>query len=168
MYIYIYIYTYIYVYIHIHTYREIVVGERLLVLLRRISLRQEELKQLHALLRATSIFGLLFLAFGPPYAWLLLRMLFGAKWAETEVRLDSFVFSMRSRILFFVFFFFALRVAAAADALWSQVGRDRGETIYIYIHIYIYIYIYICMYICIYTYIRTYIYICLCINVMVD
>ena len=44
----------------------------------------EELVHLHVLLRATSIFGLLFLAFGPAYSWLLLRMLYGEAWTHTD------------------------------------------------------------------------------------
>ena len=36
------------------------------------------LHELHALLRAASTFGGLFIAFGPAYSWLLLRMLYDA------------------------------------------------------------------------------------------
>ena len=42
------------------------------------------LLRLHALLRGATLFGGLFLAFGPAYSWLLLRMLYGAAWSETE------------------------------------------------------------------------------------
>jgi oligosaccharide translocation protein RFT1 len=44
--------------------------------------RQLELHRLHTLLRATCIFGLLLLSLGPPYAWLLLRLVYGTAWAS--------------------------------------------------------------------------------------
>lgn len=43
--------------------------------------RRRELQHLHSLLRATCTFGLLILSLGPPYAWLLLRLVYGPIWA---------------------------------------------------------------------------------------
>tara|TARA_B100000513_G_scaffold182121_1_gene101463 strand:+ start:586 stop:2370 length:1785 start_codon:yes stop_codon:yes gene_type:complete len=42
----------------------------------------EMLDEAHLLLRGVCLFGLLFVAFGPPYAWLLLRLLYGAAWSD--------------------------------------------------------------------------------------
>ena len=42
------------------------------------------LARMHALMRAASIFGILFVAFGPPYSYLLLRLLYGATWTATD------------------------------------------------------------------------------------
>lgn len=39
---------------------------------------------MHALLRAAAIFGGVFVAFGPPYSWLLLRLLYGTRWTSTD------------------------------------------------------------------------------------
>lgn len=42
------------------------------------------IRQLHALLRGACLFGGVFLAFGPAYSWLLLRLLYGASWSDGE------------------------------------------------------------------------------------
>ena len=44
-------------------------------------LRMSDLERIHALLRAAAIFGGVFVAFGPAYSWLLLRLLYGTRWA---------------------------------------------------------------------------------------
>ena len=49
-------------------------------LAKRRTIGLNALRRMHALLRAAAIFGGLFLAFGPPYSWLLLRLLYGTKW----------------------------------------------------------------------------------------
>lgn len=41
-------------------------------------------RTVHALLRGAAIFGGVFLCFGPAYAWLLLHLLYGAKWSSTD------------------------------------------------------------------------------------
>ena len=41
-------------------------------------------RTVHALLRGAAIFGGVFLCFGPAYSWLLLHLLYGAKWSSTD------------------------------------------------------------------------------------
>lgn len=40
------------------------------------------LRRFHALTRGATLFGGVFLAFGPAYSWLLLRLLYGSAWSE--------------------------------------------------------------------------------------
>ena len=42
------------------------------------------LARFHALIRGATLFGGVFLAFGPAYSWLLLRLLYGSAWSDSE------------------------------------------------------------------------------------
>lgn len=47
-------------------------------------LQTDAFVQLYAMLRAAAIFGGIFIAFGPAYSWLLLHLLYGPKWSQSE------------------------------------------------------------------------------------